>query len=95
VTAPELPLFSEAEGLNTSAVAVALTEFPLLPQIREKNVGSAARWIRTVTNGLMAKVEGRPEQSELPVPDPPVPTLYVTVMTVGEIEPTEFCPPAA
>src|ERR1700684_3669916 len=61
VTAPEVPLFSDAEGLNTSAVAVALTEFPVLPQMREKNVGSAVRWIRTVTSGLMAKAAVWPE----------------------------------
>jgi hypothetical protein len=43
VTVPVAPLFptaSELEELKASAVAVALTVLPVLPQIRAKNVGS-------------------------------------------------------
>ena len=37
---PEVVKLPEPEGLKTSAVAVALTLLPVLPQIRAKNVGN-------------------------------------------------------
>src|SRR3954454_18996948 len=44
-----LPTAPELEGLNASAVAVALTLLPERPQMREKNVGKAERETSTVT----------------------------------------------
>jgi hypothetical protein len=53
-----LPTFPELEELKASAVAVALTLFPLFPQMREKKVGRPARWSCTVTIGLTPKGPG-------------------------------------
>jgi len=59
-----LPTLPESEGLKTSAVAVALTELPVFPQMREKNVGRLARVSCTVTNGLFTpEVKVNLEQS--------------------------------
>jgi hypothetical protein len=86
-----LVLLSEFEGLKASAVAVALTVLPVLPQMREKNVGRLALVTFAVTMGLTAKAAGKPEQSDVgPLP----PAEYVTV-TVAAIPPTEFCIPTA
>ena len=51
---------SDAEGLKASAVAVALTLFPVFPQMREKKVGKPARTTCTVISGLTPK--GPPDQ---------------------------------
>jgi hypothetical protein len=45
----------EFDGLKTSAVAVALTLLPALPQMREKYVGRFDRDTLTVTMGLTPK----------------------------------------
>src|SRR5258708_6532333 len=50
-----LPVNPEAEGLKASAVAVALTLFPLFPQMREKKVGRLDRVTCTVTSGLTGR----------------------------------------
>ena len=52
-----MPTVPELEGLKASAVAVALTEFPEFPQIREKKVGRLARVNCTVTMGFTPKAE--------------------------------------
>ena len=52
---PPLIFASEAEGLKASAVALALTLFPVLPQMREKNVGRLVRVTFTVTMGFTPK----------------------------------------
>ena len=52
-----LPTLPELDGLNTSAVAVALTVFPVFPQTREKNVGKLGRVTCTVTMGLTPKAQ--------------------------------------
>src|SRR5579863_10703935 len=72
VTVPvgPLPLRSDADGLKASAVAFALTEFEVLPQMREKNVGKLARLIWTVTIGLTPKAAGKVEQSCVPLAPP-------------------------
>jgi hypothetical protein len=69
--APWLPTFPEFDGLKASAVAVALTLLPVLPeraQIREKKVGKLTRCTVTVTSGFTANAAGKLEQlgSELP-----------------------------
>src|ERR1700730_17461416 len=74
-----LPTFPESEGLKTSAVAVALTVFVVLLQMREKKVGKPVCWIWTVTIGLTAKAVDRVEQSVLELMVPPLPAKYVTV----------------
>ena len=50
-----MPESSEFEGLKTSAVAVALTLFERLPQMREKKVGRLERVSWTVTIGFTPK----------------------------------------
>jgi len=69
VTVPvgPFPFTSEAEGLNASAVAVALTVLDVVPQILEKKVGRLARRTCTVTIGFTPKAAGRVEQSVAPV----------------------------
>src|SRR5438552_6666122 len=63
-----LPTFPELEGLKASAVAVALTVFPVFPQIREKKVGKPARLTCTVTIGFTPNAAGKAEQSAPVVP---------------------------
>ncbi len=74
---PVVPLltFPEFDGLKASAVALALTVLPPLPQMREKKVGKLERWIWTVTMGLTANAAGMPEleQSLLEPKLPPLP----------------------
>ena len=70
---PPGPTLPELEGLNASAVAVALTLFPVLPQTREKKFGKLPRVTCTVTMGLTAKAAVRPEQSVLEPKLPPLP----------------------
>ena len=53
----------ELDGLNASAVALALTLFPVFPQIREKKVGRLFRVTNTLTTGFTPKAAGSPEQS--------------------------------
>src|SRR5271156_1374201 len=60
ITLPEVPTVSEAEGLNASAVAVALTVVPeyVLPnneKMRAKKTGRFVRCTLTVTTGFTAK----------------------------------------
>jgi hypothetical protein len=55
VTEPLEVKASDAEGFKTSAVAVALMLFPVIPQMREKNVGRLVRVIFTVTMGFTGK----------------------------------------
>ena len=52
---PEVPTLAEFEGLKTSALAMALTDAPRLPQIREKKLGTPVRITCTVTTGLIPK----------------------------------------
>jgi hypothetical protein len=54
-TIPFGAMVPELEGLNTSAVAVALTLFVARLQMREKNVGRHCRITLTCTCGLIAK----------------------------------------
>ena len=69
-----LPTFPELEGLNASALAVALTLFPVLPQTREKKFGKLPRVTCTVTIGLTAKAAVvNAEQSVLDPKLPPLP----------------------
>jgi hypothetical protein len=51
--------------LNASAVAVALTEFPVRPQTREKYTGRPDCVTFTVTTGFTPKPEPKVEQSLL------------------------------
>jgi hypothetical protein len=70
------------EGLNASAVAVALMLFPERVQIREKKFGRPVCVTFTVTKGFTPNAElERVEQSVFPAP---VPAEYVTA-TVGEV----------
>jgi hypothetical protein len=59
----ETPAVAESDGLNTSAVAVALTELEVLPQMREKKLGMLTGETCTVTIGFTAKAALNVEQS--------------------------------
>ena len=83
------PKVPEFEGLNASAVAVALTLFPLFPNMREKNVGRFARVTSTVTTGFTPTAAGNPEQSDDVLP----PAEYVTVMDPAAIPQLHFAGP--
>lgn len=73
---------SDAEGLNASAAAVALTLFPVFPQMREKKVGRFDRVTCTVTIGLTPKApEVTVEQSDAVPP----PAEYITVTPATEL----------
>jgi hypothetical protein len=90
---PEGTTLPELEGLKASAVAAALTVFPLWPQMREKKVGKPVCWIRTVTIGLTpngAGVPARAEQSVLELDELPLPAEYVTFTVVATAPPTAF-----
>src|ERR1700751_2873262 len=54
---PEVPTLAEFDELNASALAVALTLVPVLPQIREKKLGTPVRTICTVTTGLIPNAD--------------------------------------
>jgi hypothetical protein len=54
---PEVPTLAEFDELNASALAVALTLVPVLPQIREKKLGTLVRTICTVTTGLIPNAD--------------------------------------
>jgi hypothetical protein len=82
-----LPKVPEFEGLKASAVGVALTLFPLFPQMREKNVGRFAPVTSTVTIWFTPTAAGNPEQSDDVLP----PAEYVTVMDPAAIPTTAFC----
>src|SRR5208283_1302131 len=47
-----LPMLAELEALKASAVAVAVTVFPVFPHMREKNVGRFDRVTCAVTRGF-------------------------------------------
>ena len=62
----------ELDGLNASAVADALTWFPVFPHILEKKLGRLARVSFTVTIGFTPKDEvARVVQSGVPAPTVP------------------------
>jgi len=63
----EGPALAEFDGLNASALALPLTAVPVLPQIREKKLGTPVRVICTVTTGLTPNAVSFSEvQSEVP-----------------------------
>ena len=72
------PTLAESAGLNASAVAVALTELDVVPQMREKKLGMLTGVTCTVTIGLTAKAGPKVEQSVLTV----LPSEYITVAFV-------------
>ena len=83
-----LPTLPEFDGLKTSALALALTEFPVLPHIREKNVGKLARVTCTVTVGLLTpEAKGKAEQSVELLPA----AEYVTLTVPTAMDPTVLC----
>src|SRR5947209_9526222 len=87
---PLFPTFSEFEGLNTSAVAVALTVCDGALHMRAKKDGKPARCTCTVTIGFTPKTAPRVEQSG----SVPADVAYLTV-TVDARLPTAFCRPTA
>jgi hypothetical protein len=56
---------AEFDGLNASAVALALTVALLFPQMREKKVGKFVRVTVTPTTGFTPKAGGRVPQSDV------------------------------
>ena len=68
---PPFVLMSDADGLKASAVAVALTLFPVFPQMREKKEGTPARTTCTVTSGLTPKGPPANETQLLSTDTPP------------------------
>jgi hypothetical protein len=77
------------EGLNASAVAEALMEELLCPQIREKKPGSAERVTCTVMRGF-TPVGPAHDSAEQSTPDPPPAVEYVTVITSAAVPATTF-----